>query len=159
MKTFYKASMIATEEGLAVRFVKFFSIRETEHVCFCLRKYDLDQGEMRVELATSTDTLELVRLAKEKKMRVYRVAKRSARIAFPTKELAIEDLALRKRYQLRHLIREQAFCQKFLELKKDGSIQAALADQRNITRYDYAGTEDLTLPETDELVWEYLNFN
>lgn len=104
MKKFYKARLIAGEEGLQIWFDVFIAFRETECYFLCI-----DERKMHF-MSNNITTKEAI----EKKIKVRRIAKRNSRIGFESPELAIENLKLIKRRQLDHFKREKEFIGFFL---------------------------------------------
>lgn len=149
-KKFYKAKLVPDEEGLMVVFDEFITVRETEHFYFAVHSssygaYNLfmNHGKFASEEAKKAG------IAKAKKM-VKRISKGCSRIAKETKELAVQELIMRKHHQITHLLRELAFCRAFIgkvksiaDLEEDGVCKA--------NRW-------LMVPDTSELVREYFVF-
>jgi hypothetical protein len=137
-KEFYRMSLHATESGLEVFAETYVSIHETECFNFCVRERHL----LRVERWRAGDET-LMQSAKARHIKVYRIAKACSRIAFATKEKALENLKYRKRRQVMHLARELKFAESFLD--------ATASDDFKL---DASGVID----GTHELVHEHLNF-
>ena len=111
----YRAYLKATESGLEVWFEQYHLKRETKCFYICKREFS----------------------SKEK-----RISKTSTRFAFKSKELAIENLRIRKLWQISHAEREAQFARAFLDSEiKPNSMS------------------HVGIPNTSELVSEHLNFD
>jgi len=138
MKKFYKARLLAEEEGLRIRFDIFIAFRETKYYFLCI-------DERKMHFMSNNIT---VKEAKGKKIKVSRIMKGNSRIGFESPELAIENLKLIKRRQLDHFKREKEFIDFFLSCEDSG--------------YDNVNFEKdrcLTLKGSKDLVNDYLVFS
>lgn len=122
MKIFYKARLIAEEDGLIVWIDKYYPIKETPCYYYCV-----DEFHNKINL---------------KNPPIKKIHKTSSRFAFDSKDKAIEHLRFMKRRQLKHMEREAAFINSFLDCDNLKSC--------------YNGME---VPNTRELVSKYLRFD
>jgi hypothetical protein len=143
-KTFYKMTMDAAEEGIAIFTEKFTPIHEAACFYYCVRERDIkrfvsplmNDGETKMQLA--------VRI----KIKVFRIAKSGSRIAFETEDKAFKNLIFLKNRQLGHLKRNLAIVREFIDRTNGKSLSDFASDgwQR-------------TIPETLNLVREHYRFD
>jgi hypothetical protein len=135
-KEFYKMALVPDEEGLTVVTTVLYPIHETPCFYFCVIAHWENYSYKEI---------------KEFKGKVYRIAKTGSRIAFETKEEAFKNLVYLKTKQLDHCRRNVAFIERFLndtEKKGMNALELTNTFSNNL----------LVLPETSELVSEYLSF-
>jgi hypothetical protein len=138
---FFRMTMQACEEGLAIFTKKFVSIKEAPQTHFCVDEY-------HYKILSAIKTGSLMKNAKERHYKIYRILKQGSRIASPTEEVAFSALRLRKYRQVRHLARDLAIVNKFLEITEGKSVDDFIA--RGIQR---------DIPETSEIVNEFYRFD
>lgn len=140
-KIFYKFAIEAHEEGLAVGMRRFISIHETPCYCYCLAEFQ--HHLMNCHLSNKKPKETMLQFAKRDGRPVKRIAKSGGRFAFQTQEEALERLKYLKRKQVKHMERELAFLNRFLE------VDPALSDlERKSDFY-------MLIPGTAELVGQY----
>lgn len=105
---FYRASLVATAEGLCVSFDQYVSFHESECFAWCVQDWYTGKA-----FGILDNSKTIVKDVKEV-MPVKRIDKRFSRFASTSKELAVEHLRLRKRKQIKHLERELEFAKAFL---------------------------------------------
>lgn len=145
-KKFYKMRLSEDEDGLSVITTEYVPIHETHCVFFCVDKRWLSrfnsvlmkQGESKLQFA------------KRVGIKVRQIHKSGSRIAFESKEKALNHLLWMKKRQIRHLNRQIAFNKAFVEKCK--SLDDLTADN------SYS-VDCYIVPDTRELVHEYLLFN
>jgi len=139
MSIFYKMSLEATEEGLAIFTRRYVSIRETEQMHFCVSEHD------HKRLSVTKDKSAF---AKELGLKIYRVHKRGSRIADATEQQAFEQLKIRKKRQIIHLMRNLAIVERFVA-DTEGKDLDSFPDDGSLR----------VLPETSRLVNTHYRFD
>lgn len=134
-KIFYKNRLVAEAEGLLVVTDKLVSIHETRCYHFCIPESEMRWVEPMKRIKES-----VLQYARRFKI-LRRIDKSGSRIAFKTPDEAMENLRFLKEKQLYHLAREQAFIEKFLSTERFDGHRVGLL-----------------IPESKDLVNEYLNF-
>ena len=136
-KKLYKMFLGEDPQGLVVQTREFIVIHETE----CYFFYISSSNEYMLSTGLRNKGESEIQYARRKKI-VKRVQKGSFRSVFETKEKALEHLKFMKERQLSHMIRQKAFIDAFLNCEKLD---------------DFCGM--LLVPDTEDLVNEYLNFD
>lgn len=146
-KTFYRADLFPSEDGLDVIIENYHTIHETPCFHFVVSAYRTDficeplmkEGES------------VMQFCKRRNIKVRRIHKDGSRIAFETKEDAFKNLRYRKQKQIMHMERQIEFNKAFLE--KCAILGDALkgTEQRQNTWY--------RVPDTRHLVNEHLVFD
>lgn len=114
--TFYRMSAHPDESGLTIFTEKFISIRETEHMHFCVSDHHHKwispaQGESMFEAAKRTGHV-----------KIKRIHKVGSRFASASEAEAFERLKYLKGRQINHLKRDLALTEKFIELTDGKSV-------------------------------------
>lgn len=141
---FYKMRMGPEERGLIMTTRRFISIRETEHIHFCIDEWNA--GRITA-LALPGETP--LKTAKRIGFKTYRINKSGSRIAFATEQQAFDHLILLKKKQLHHMRRDIELVTAFL-----GEVNAKTVDD---FQPDQLRTR--VVPGTDELVSQYFTFD
>lgn len=109
-KIFYRAILESQENGLVVTMQKFVSIHETKCMHFCVAEHVLHWVTNWIK-----DNETKIQVAKDRKLKIYRIHKFGSRIAQPTKQDAFLRLKFIKGKQLGHLQRSLRIVKCFLE--------------------------------------------
>jgi hypothetical protein len=142
-KVFYRAVLEAQEDGLIVMMQKFISIHETECIHFCVSERNLHWITSGVQ-ANETK----MQVAKDRKVKVYRIHKFGSRIAQPTEQDAFLRLQFLKRKQGGHLQRNLEMVKCFLEQTADKKLEDLEVSGRSYR-----------IPESIHVVNEYFRFD
>lgn len=122
-KVFYKA-VFSIEECRGVGFVykKFYCIRETDYVAWCLdeKSFTLLSARKRNQKDGESD----YHFCKRDNIKLKKIYKQCGRFAFDTKEKAFKHLLMLKRKQLIHLRVDAAWISKFITLFGDVDFSA-----------------------------------
>jgi len=111
-KLFYKMKLYADECGLRVKTIEYACIHETKCVYFVVEK----SWSRRLRAMCRGGDLTPVQWARKHKPKaVKQIHKRHSRIAFETKDKALEHLRFLKRKQLNHMKRDIQFVEAFLD--------------------------------------------
>lgn len=145
---YYRATLCAGEEGLIIDYACWVSIHSTEHFDYCIPVYNDEKWQ---EFEKAYPKLNRLQIAKKRDLPIKRISKHSSRFAQPTRLDALKRLRFLKERQLKHMNREKRFIAEFLS--KTESSESAATDIRTGTY-----SESHTLPETAELVHEFLIF-
>lgn len=145
-KVFYKMSLSPIEEGLSLHVIQFVSIHETKCFHFCVNEtvlcrlgsLFLKDGETKIQAARRMPLV-----------KVFRIDKRGSRIAFETKELALKNLIMLKKLQLKHMARNTIFINEFIARSETINLN----DQTRLAKYGY-----IVIPDTQRIVLNHLNF-
>jgi hypothetical protein len=132
------------EEGLSIYVKKFISIHETPCFHYCVDEHE----QQRATYLISSNKGNPVSILKEKRLKVYRVAKSGSRIAFDDEQKAYENLLLLKRKQLGHLQRDIEFINTLINYGSNKLFE----DIPTIGSFK-------TVPNTHELVHEHYSFD
>jgi hypothetical protein len=146
-KEFYRMSLSPTEDGLQIFTQAYISVHETECFCFCV----LSQRLARFNSARAAGE-SVFKTAKARNIKLYRINKRFSRIAFATREKALENLRYRKSLQVRHLKRELSFANAFLRKTTEAGPYIEPCARGFFP-------EVSTISDTQDLVLEYLRFD
>lgn len=153
-KKFYKMRLLPEESGLTVWTDIFLSIHETPCFHICIR--ERDRGFFNPVL--NSDDESLLKYAKRKHLRTFRIAKDCSRIAFDSLEGAFKNLRYLKSLQARHLERQLEFNNSFLESTK-GIVFDELKDDRSGWPPGAIGMPSKSIDGTKELVSKHLTFD
>ena len=105
---FYRASLVVNYEGLCVNFDRWTSFHESECFAWCVGDYYTGKS-----FGISDNSKTIVKDVKAV-MPVKRIDKRFSRFASTSKELAVEQLKIRKTKHISHMKREIEFANAFL---------------------------------------------
>lgn len=142
-KVFYQLRMHESEEGIAIVPKRFISVHETEHFNFCVNEYEY------IYIKSFANKNEpLIKAAKRRGNKVFRISKVNSRIAFESEEKAFQNLTYRKRLQVKHLERNLAIVKRFLSEVKGKNIE----DFPNHGLYR-------VFPDTEDIINEYFRFD
>lgn len=142
-KVFYQLYMSEAEEGIAVIPRKFISVHETEFFNFCVKECEYQW----IKSFANKDE-PLIKATKRRRNKIFRISKGNSRIAFDTEEKAFQNLIYRKKKQIAHLQRNLAIVGKFLSEVKGKKVEDI--PDHGLYR---------VLPDTEEIVREYFNFD
>tara|TARA_R110002060_G_scaffold18120_9_gene25011 strand:+ start:1198 stop:1638 length:441 start_codon:yes stop_codon:yes gene_type:complete len=110
---YYRARLIAAEEGLTVTFEKWKSFHESECFAWCCLE-NMHQSAMIISKNSKSPVKDI-----KSSLKVKRIDKKNSRFAQETRELALANLRYRKRCQAKHLKREMEFAEAFLSKEDD----------------------------------------
>lgn len=138
LKIYYRASLIAEEEGLTVLFEKWKPFRESECYAWCCDEYS---HKTAVDICSSSNSpIKDVKAS----IRVKRIDKNNSRFAQETHQLALDGLRYRKKCQIKHLERELEFAKAFLaQNDEDLKLEPVNADFSWNDSMKVSGTYDL----------------
>lgn len=153
-KKFYKMHLNAEESGLTVWTEIFLSIHETPCFHICIR--ERDRGFFNPVLNNLDEPL--IKYAKRKHIKTFRIAKECSRIAFDSLDGAFKNLRYLKSRQVQHLERQLEFNNSFIESTK-GKVFDELKDDRYSWPPGAIGMPSKSIDGTQELVSNHLTFN
>ena len=143
---YYRAKLLADEDGLCVFFERYASVHETESYSYCVPEGDIP----RVKGLSNFEKISMLKAAKQLKL-MKRVHKSGGRFAFANKQDALSNLLFRKRRQIKHMLREIRFAEALID--KVMCVEDLRLDTGLNTISDWH-----IVPETKDLVREYLVF-
>jgi predicted transcriptional regulator len=136
-KVLYKKRLCPTECGLEILTEKWIPIKETSDFFMCARDSDIEL----LRFIKSKDETEYQAATRLKKIK--RISKTSGRFAFESEEKAVEHLRFLKSRQLKHLKRETAFIELFLDAES----------------FEVASHNTTLVPNSKELVRRFFVFD
>lgn len=140
MTTYYRAYWSPDVDGIRVGFEEWISIHESPCYHYCVRDYHA----RTIPILLSGQSV--LQYAKRRGISVKRIDKAASRFAKPTKGLALNHMLFRQARRLRHLQRDTALIEVLLD-------QVKVVDESENELYDF------TLPNTRDLVHEYVRFD
>lgn len=135
--------LIPTEGGLSVWTNTYIVVNETPCYYFCVSDWQIISVPLHCR-----GTEVGYEMLKNRRVKFKRIAKVNSRFAFKTKELAYANLVYLKKLHLGHLNRDIQLLGAFLSFNKGNGL-TDLSNEHG----------QLFVPETNELVSEYYNFD
>ena len=135
---FYRAKMIAQEEGLAIWFDIFQSIHETECYYYCVNSLNFNSAKWIISQNKSKHPVTVIKDSGF--IKVKKIAKQGSRIAEPSKEAAIKNLVWRTQLRIGHMKRDIKFCESLVKNHENLSVKYE-SDRQLIMTVN--GTKDL----------------
>lgn len=142
-KIFYRFCMSEAEEGIALIPKKFISVHETDYFNFCVNEYEY----MHIKSFANKGE-PLIKAAKRRGNKVFRISKGNSRIAFDSEEKAFQNLVYRKKKQIAHLQRNLDVVKRFLSEVKGKKVEDI--PDHGLYR---------VLPDTEDFIHEYFRFD
>jgi hypothetical protein len=142
---FYKAKMIAQEEGLAIWFDIYQPIHETDCYYYCVNSLNFDTANRII--SQNKDKHPVTAIKDSGFIKVRKIAKHGSRIAEPSKEDAIKNLVWRTKLRIGHMKRDIKFCESLVKNHENLSVNYE-SDRQLI----------MTVNGTKDLVHEFYSF-